>query len=358
MKGEWRPDNNEKMLIDYTVTDNLDDLSVLDYVLLWLSDMSKADKNEDSNQRYEHRLGIGQKINDDEIIELITSLEDKGYVIESIFVDDDFIQFIVESKEGKCYNIVIRVDGSKIMKELGDHSIGKEKLSFSERRFEGVGVEKQLSRNEKKWMGIGDKENLSRNEKKWMGIGDKQKLSKNEKKWLGVKEDAPDANTELVKHDKSAEDIKPDVKQFKEKENESIEYSSDITDYVRSQAELDIYKNAGLTEIEINGRKCLVRDDIEWDKPVDDFGMTNAELVKEGYAPFDSEGRRIELHHIGQKDDSPLAELTFKEHRSSETYSILHDTSKESEIDRAEFNNERKEHWKDIYEYNNGGDKK
>lgn len=52
------------------------------------------------------------------------------------------------------------------------------------------------------------------------------------------------------------------------------------------------------------------------------------------------------MHHIGQKPDSPLAELTTEEHRGAGNDTILHDKQKESEIDRNEFAKERKEHWK------------
>ena len=41
-----------------------------------------------------------------------------------------------------------------------------------------------------------------------------------------------------------------------------------------------------------------------------------------------------------------LAELTQEQHRSKENYSILHDTKKDSEIDRKAFDNERENHWK------------
>lgn len=50
---------------------------------------------------------------------------------------------------------------------------------------------------------------------------------------------------------------------------------------------------------------------------------------------------------IGQKPDSPLAELTMEEHRGAGNDTILHDKTKETEIDRNEFGKERREHWKD-----------
>jgi len=127
--------------------------------------------------------------------------------------------------------------------------------------------------------------------------------------------------------------------------NEKSTYSLETNAYMNSVEELEIYQKARLEEVSINGRICLVRNDIDMNLVVDDFGMTNADLIKEGYAPLDENGRRIELHHIGQKDDAPLAELKFEEHRSQDTYSILHDTAKESEINRTRFDNERQAHW-------------
>ena len=70
--------------------------------------------------------------------------------------------------------------------------------------------------------------------------------------------------------------------------------------------------------------------------------MERAEL---GRAPIDSQGQPYELHHVGQKSDSPFAELTFTEHRGN-NMSVLHD-GEACELDRTYYNNvERPEHWK------------
>ena len=62
----------------------------------------------------------------------------------------------------------------------------------------------------------------------------------------------------------------------------------------------------------------------------------------------------IELHHLGQKADSPLVELTEEEHRTGEyedgkkNQSLWHDNTVETEV-HGEGNNwdqERKAHWK------------
>lgn len=45
---------------------------------------------------------------------------------------------------------------------------------------------------------------------------------------------------------------------------------------------------------------------------------SNSDLMAEGYPPHDENGDPYELHHIGQWTDSPLAELTWAQHREGE----------------------------------------
>jgi hypothetical protein len=111
-----------------------------------------------------------------------------------------------------------------------------------------------------------------------------------------------------------------------------------------SEEELQIYKEANLKEATINDREALIRSDIDYGAK-DQFGRTNLERMEEGLAPL-VDGQPIELHHIGQEMDSPLAELTRTEHRGEGNYSVLHDAAKESEINRTLFNLEKEAHWK------------
>lgn len=90
--------------------------------------------------------------------------------------------------------------------------------------------------------------------------------------------------------------------------------------------------------------KSVSRDDIDWNQK-DAMGRTNKERAEQGLSPINKDGKIIELHHIGQHADSPLAELTQEEHRGKGNDSILHDKTKESEIDRQAFGNERSSHW-------------
>lgn len=153
----------------------------------------------------------------------------------------------------------------------------------------------------------------------------------------------------------------------KEKIKEETGWSDEIIDAFRSMEEYEIYKKAGLVEAEIGGKKCLIRQDIDWDTPFetgkydengDPIFETNQERVNRGRAPLDENGNPIELHHIGQHADSPLAELTFEEHRCDGNDTILHDKTIESET-HGEGNNwaqEREDYWRNRANYNERGD--
>ncbi|GAA6391750.1 HNH/ENDO VII family nuclease [Megasphaera sp.] len=122
-------------------------------------------------------------------------------------------------------------------------------------------------------------------------------------------------------------------------------WSDEILEKIGSRKEAEIYMKARLKEVEINGKKCLIREDIDLDQ-ADEDGITNRERMERGRPPLTRDGEEIELHHIGQKPDNPLAELTLKEHRGIGNDGILHDKTKETEINRIEFAKERRDHWK------------
>lgn len=135
----------------------------------------------------------------------------------------------------------------------------------------------------------------------------------------------------------------------KQKIKEETGWSDEIIDAIGSWEEYEIYKNAGLQEVEINGRKCLIRTDIDLDQK-DEDGITNRERMERGRPPITKDGKEVELHHIGQKANGPLAELTTEEHRGVGNDTVLHNKNKESEINRTEFAKERQQHWKERVE--------
>ena len=154
-------------------------------------------------------------------------------------------------------------------------------------------------------------------------------------------------------YSKEANESPETRKELSDEEKQRIKeekgWSDEIIDAISSMEEYEIYKKADLEEKEINGKKCLVRKDIDLEQK-DSMGRTNSERMEKGLPPLDKNGRPIELHHIGQKPNSPLAELTTSEHRGKGNDTVLHDKKKESEIDRDKFAEERSEHWKNRIE--------
>lgn len=148
-----------------------------------------------------------------------------------------------------------------------------------------------------------------------------------------------------VKETETDENIKEGLTdEEKTKIKEETGWSDEIVDAIGSWKEYEIYKNANLVEAEINGKKCLIRNDINWNQK-DEMGRTNKERAEQGLSPINKDGKVIELHHIGQHSNSPLAELTQEEHRGKGNDGILHDKTKESEINRQAFAEERSNHW-------------
>lgn len=97
-----------------------------------------------------------------------------------------------------------------------------------------------------------------------------------------------------------------------------------------SMEEYRIYKNAGLQTTKINGQFSYTRA-INL-KYIDGNGRTNAQRIIDGFSPLDENGVAYELHHVGQKANSPLAILTKDEHISGGNDRILHPNTGTSEV--------------------------
>ena len=148
------------------------------------------------------------------------------------------------------------------------------------------------------------------------------------------------------------------MKYFQQQIKERTGWSDDIVRFLHSPEEAEVYIGAGLVERRIGDRAALVRTDIDWrafncrqewlkqkfadwDKWQD---YNNADLIGEGWPPRDSNGDPYELHHIGQRQDSPFAELTWQEHMGGGNNVILH-PNRESAIDRQQFDDEKSRYW-------------
>lgn len=123
-------------------------------------------------------------------------------------------------------------------------------------------------------------------------------------------------------------------------------YSQLINPYIFSVDELEIYQNLNLTEGYIT-RPCLLADiDITY---VTETGKTNLERMLGGHPPIDPLSRKeFVLHHIGQRFESPYAEIP-KDIHAKKYYRIIHRIFSESWRSDKEliyqFNKDSAEHW-------------
>ncbi|MGP3591078.1 hemagglutinin repeat-containing protein [Vagococcus sp. WN89Y] len=99
--------------------------------------------------------------------------------------------------------------------------------------------------------------------------------------------------------------------------------------------------------VNINGNKVYQRDDLFDPKYVDPkSGKTNLELMQLGRAPVGKDGKPVNLHHMLQKQDGPIAEVTQSFHKDNHTVIHINDNSIPSGINRSEFNKWRSDYWK------------
>lgn len=120
-----------------------------------------------------------------------------------------------------------------------------------------------------------------------------------------------------------------------------------------SMEQYEIFKKAGLYPKVVKNKTSLIRlIDLDF---VDGNGDTNYQRIIKGLSPLDPTGNVYELHHIGQKMNSPLAILSLTEHKSAGNYNILHPKGGPSLINRDVFKTERTEFWKDYVQLFIGG---
>lgn len=133
----------------------------------------------------------------------------------------------------------------------------------------------------------------------------------------------------------------------KKKIDKESNYSENINEYITTQEELKVYQDENLKEAKTNDRTILKDSTINLDLK-DSEGRTNLQRMEMGLAPKDENGDSYTLHHIGQKSDSPLAELKNKVHTKNDA--ALHDKTNPTEVHDKDsgvnWDKERAEHWK------------
>lgn len=122
-------------------------------------------------------------------------------------------------------------------------------------------------------------------------------------------------------------------------------YSDLISPYIKTTQELSVYTNSNLLESQILDRPCLQLK-ISPER-TDAMGRTNLERTSAGRAAIDENGDPVNLHHIGQKVDSPLAELPDRIHKQCDA--VLHDKSISTEVHGAgnNWNEVRAQYWQE-----------
>lgn len=231
-------------------------------------------------------------------------------------------------KYGKIDNVPVRIDGKDVVLEsvfpkplekMGEDIIGKPDIAFITRTPRICLIE-QVNENRRN---ISAEKNVNESEEEH--ISDEQKA----------------------------------------KIKEETGWSDAIIDCIKKMDQYEVLKKAGLKEVEINGRKCLIKENIDLDYK-DADGISNRDRMARGLAPLDSAtGKPIELHHLGQKADSPLVELTVEEHRTGEykdgqkNQSLWHDNTRETEVhgEGNKWNQERQDYWKERSKQESGGNK-
>ena len=124
----------------------------------------------------------------------------------------------------------------------------------------------------------------------------------------------------------------------------------DVVKNFHTLEEANVYINNNLYYYDVNGVKALIRK-IDLTR-VDELGRTNLERMKLGNAPLNENGISYELHHVGQRTDSPLAILTQKEHDAE----CLHwNANTENPSSLPNWKNIKKQFWQKMSELSEKG---
>ncbi|EJF86709.1 hypothetical protein ME1_01363, partial [Bartonella vinsonii subsp. arupensis OK-94-513] len=75
--------------------------------------------------------------------------------------------------------------------------------------------------------------------------------------------------------------------------------------------------------------------------------VTNIDRMKAGRAPIGFDGHPVELHHMLQIQDSPIAEISRKFHQEHTSVIHIYPKTQKSLIDRDMFDRWRPQYWKE-----------
>lgn len=98
---------------------------------------------------------------------------------------------------------------------------------------------------------------------------------------------------------------------------------------------------------DFNGTRVYQRNDLIDPGYVDARGRTNLDRMRSGLAPIGPDGKTMNLHHMLQSNDSPLAEMTQTFHQKNSAVIHINPNTIESGIDRRAFDTFRSQYWKE-----------
>ena len=134
-------------------------------------------------------------------------------------------------------------------------------------------------------------------------------------------------------------------------------YPIEIIKKFNSVEQYNICKDAGLKAFSVNGKTALIRN-IDLDYVDNVTGKTNLQLMQSRKAPIDPvTGQKMELHHLGQEIDSPLAILKRSEHTQNGNDSIWHILTEgfENPSSQQGWTKQRGDFWETMAEIMTGG---
>jgi len=121
----------------------------------------------------------------------------------------------------------------------------------------------------------------------------------------------------------------------------------------------DNFANAGLSTVdassinkkfwtkktEFSGNNVYQRNDLIDPNRLNADGVSNLQLMKNGNAPYGPDGNRINLHHMLQTQDGPIAEVTQTFHTTNKKVIHINPNTIPSGINRSQFDTWRGKYW-------------
>lgn len=98
-------------------------------------------------------------------------------------------------------------------------------------------------------------------------------------------------------------------------------------------------------QVEFKGNKVYQRNDIIDPYKVDTNGISNLQNMKNGYAPIGPDSNKIELHHMLQTKEGPIAEMTKSFHKQNSSIIHINPSTIKSGINRSKFDRWREQYW-------------